>query len=235
MSFRSAKEENRMQRIEQRRKEKEDGASNEQKSKKKDMLSNCLIVFLAVSLIAVYAYTPSTAKATYRLTADGDPSIGPISAPIEIIAFGDMSCPFTKSWVDSTFDPLMKKYDGKILFVYRDFPKYDKHPLAQKAAEAAECANDQGKYWEYFRKLFQMQPALGVISLKQYAVELGLDSAAFNECLDSAKYADEVKKDHSDGAEAGVVTTPTFFINGNKIGGDQKLGAFDVVIGQLLN
>lgn len=225
-----------MQRIEERRKEKEEQENKEQKTKKKDKISNYLIVFLVVALIAAYAYISSNSSASeapYYPTAENNPAIGPTDAPIEIIAFGDLSCPYTKHWVSTTFDPLMKKYDGKIHFVFRDFPKYDKHPLAQKASEAAECANDQGKYWEYFRKVFQMQPALSVENLKQYAVELGLDSSKFNECLDSGKYADEVKKDHSDGAKAGVVTTPTFFINGNKIDGDQPLGAFDSVIGQL--
>ncbi len=225
-----------MQRIEERRKEKEDQENKEQKSKKKDKISNYLIVFLVVAVIAAYAYISSNSSASetpYYPTADDDPAIGPADAPIEIIAFGDMSCPYTKHWVETVFDPLMKKYDGRVRLVFRDFPKYDKHPQAQKAAEAAQCANDQDKYWEYFRKVFQMQPSLGVISLKQYAVELGMDSQKFNECLDSGKYAEEVKKDHTDGAEAGVVTTPTFFINGNKIGGDQPLSAFDTVIGQL--
>lgn len=223
-----------MKRIGQRKKEQEEHALNEKKARKSDKISNYLIALLAVALIAVYAYSSSTAKAEFYPAADNDPAIGPSFAPIEIIAFGDISCPYTKSWVDKTFDPLMKKYDGKIRFVFRDFPKYDKHPMAQKAAEAAGCANEQGKYWEYFRKAFLMQPALGVDYLKSYAAELGLDSAKFDECLDSGKYADEVKKDHADGAKAGVVTTPTFFINGNKIEGDQKLEAFDAVIGQLL-
>ncbi|VVB61001.1 Thioredoxin [uncultured archaeon] len=226
-----------MQRIEEKKKEKEEQESREQKAKKKDRISNYLIIFLVVAVVAAYAYISSNSSASeapYYPKAENNPAIGPADAPIQIIAFGDMSCPYTKHWVETTFDQLMTKYDGKIRFVFRDFPKYDKHPQAQKAAEAAECANDQGKYWEYFRKVFAMQPSLSIENLKQYAVELGLDSAKFNECLDSGKYTGEVKKDHSDGAKAGVVTTPTFFINDVKIDGDQPLSAFDSVIGQLM-
>ena len=226
-----------MQRIEERKKEKEEQENKGQNAKKKNKISNYLIVFLAVAVIAIYVYSSSNSSASeaaYYPTAANNPSIGPSDAPIEIIAFGDLSCPYTKHWVETVFDPLLTKYNGKIHFVFRDFPKYDKHPQAQKASEAAECANDQGKYWEYFRKAFEMQPALSIENLKQAAVELGLDSSKFNQCLDSGKYADEVRKDHSDGAKAGVVTTPTFFINGNKIDGDQPLSAFDTVLGQLL-
>lgn len=234
MAERQSRHENRMQKLEEKKKEREEQAQNSESSAKKSKLSNYLIAFLLLAVVALYFYNSSKSASAYIPTDDGDPSIGPADAPIQIIAFGDLSCPYTKKWVDTTFDPLMQKYSGKIRLVFRDFPKYDKHPQAQKAAEAAECANEQGKYWDYFRKEFEMQPALAISNLKDYAAQSGLDSAKFNECLDSGKYADEVKKDHADGAKAGVWTTPTFFINGNKIEGAQELSAFDTVIGQLL-
>ena len=93
------------------------------------------------------------------------------------------------------------------------------HPFAQKAAEATECADDQGKFWEYHDLVFANQSAIDVDSLKGYADQLGLDIATFNDCLDSGKYEQEVLQDVQDGRAAGVTGTPAFFINGELVSG----------------
>jgi protein-disulfide isomerase len=93
------------------------------------------------------------------------------------------------------------------------------HPNAQKAAEATECADDQGKFWEYHDLLFANQNALDVASLKSYAAQLGLDTATFDECLDAGEQAAEVQKDLQDGQSYGVGGTPSFFINGRVVSG----------------
>lgn len=93
------------------------------------------------------------------------------------------------------------------------------HPNAQKAAEATECADDQGKFWEYHDLLFANQSALDVTSLKSYAAQLGLDTATFDDCLDSGKQTAEVEKDRQDGQSYGVGGTPAFFINGRFVSG----------------
>jgi protein-disulfide isomerase len=93
------------------------------------------------------------------------------------------------------------------------------HPNAQKAAEATECADDQGKFWEYQDLLFANQSALDVASLKSYAAQLGLDTATFNDCLDTGKQTAEWQKDEQDGASYGVTGTPSFFINGRTVTG----------------
>jgi protein-disulfide isomerase len=113
----------------------------------------------------------------------------------------------------------MQTYGDEIRFVYRDFPLTSLHQYAEKAAEASECADDQGKFWEYHDLLFANQSALDVDSLKSYAAQLGLDTAKFNDCLDSGKQTSEVQKDAADAQAAGATGTPAFFVNGLLVSG----------------
>ncbi len=112
----------------------------------------------------------------------------------------------------------------------RDFPLSTIHPFAQKASEATECADDQGKFWEYHDLLFANPSALDVDSLKGYAGQLGLDTGTFNECLDSGEYEQEVLQDMQDGRASGVTGTPAFFINGQLLSGAQPFSVFQQVI-----
>jgi len=112
--------------------------------------------------------------------------------------------------------------------VYRDFP-IESHTGAQKAAEAAECADDQGEFWEY-HDLIWANRAVDLDSLKGYAAQLGLDTATFNDCLDSGKQASEVEKDYQDGVSYGVSATPSFFINGQLIRGAKPFETFKAAI-----
>ncbi len=114
--------------------------------------------------------------------------------------------------------------------MYRDFPLTSIHQHAQKAAEASECADDQGKFWEYHDLVFENQSAIDVASLKGYAAELGLDTDTFNECLDGGKQSSEVEKDSQDAQAAGVSGTPAFFINGEFVSGAQPFSVFQQVI-----
>ena len=114
------------------------------------------------------------------------------------------------------------------MFVYRDFP-IPSHTGAQEGAEAAECADDQGKFWEY-QDLIWANRAVDLNSLKGYATQLGLDTATFNDCLDSGKQASEVQKDYQDGQSYGVTGTPTFFINGQLLKGAKPFETFQAMI-----
>jgi len=104
------------------------------------------------------------------------------------------------------------------------------HSNAQKAAEAASCANAQGKFWEYHDKLFENQRALAPDNLKKYASEVGLDTDAFSACLDSGKFVQDIIKDTSDGKRAGVTGTPAFFVNGRFLSGAQPFANFKTII-----
>jgi len=120
-----------------------------------------------------------------------------------------------------------------VRIVFRDYP-LDFHKEAQLAAEAANCAGDQGKFWEYHDKLFENQSQLKEPSLKQYATDLQLDTEAFNTCLSSGKHRDGVKTDLREGQAVGVTGTPAFFINGRFLSGAQPFDAFATIIDEEL-
>lgn len=147
---------------------------------------------------------------------DDDPVLGDSDAPVTIVEFSDYQCPYCARFRAQTLDLIKENYidTGKVKFVYRDFPLSSIHPMAQKAAEASECADDQDMFWEYHDKIFEGQRSLSIDSLKQWASELGLNTGQFNTCLDSGKYESEVKNDLSDGSAAGGRGTP-FFLVGN--------------------
>ena len=117
--------------------------------------------------------------------------------------------------------------------VFRDFP-LSFHDRAQAAAEAAQCAHAQGKFWEYHDKLFENQKALGDDNLKAYAAELGLDAASFGECLDSGRFRDDVTADFREGSQFGVKGTPAFFVNGRFLSGNQPYEAFARLVNEEL-
>lgn len=118
--------------------------------------------------------------------------------------------------------------------VYKDFP-LSIHNNAQKAAEASRCAREQNKYWEYHDVLFQNGSALSPDNLKKFAADLQLDTARFNACLDSGKYAAAVNKDLADGTKVGVSGTPAFLVNGRFLSGAQPFSAFQEAIDDALS
>jgi len=178
---------------------------------------------------------PSVPTGPVDVSAAGNPQLGKDDAPVTVIEFSDFQCPFCQRFRQETFDQIKTNYidTGKVKFVYRDFPLSSIHPFAQKAAEAAECANDEGKFWEYHDLLFEKQQewaSADESKFKDYAKDINLDPGKFDKCLDDDKYADEVKKDFQDGAQAGVQGTPSFFINGKQLSGAQPYPAFQAAI-----
>jgi len=154
----------------------------------------------------------------FEVSTDDDPALGPEDAPITIVEFSDYQCPYCKQWHDQVFERLLTNYPGQIRFVYRDYP-LPGHAEALPAAEAANCAGEQGAYWLFHSALFSGKYTLSSGAYQQYALELGLDVEAFNECLNSHRYRDEVLADYQYGNDLGVSGTPFFFINGLPING----------------
>lgn len=152
------------------------------------------------------------AQPVQNVSVDDDPSRGNATAPVTIVEFTDFQCPACAA-MHPVLEEVLKSYGDKVRFVVRDFP-LNQHEHARKAAEAANAANAQGKFFEYATLLFQRQKALDVPSLKKYASELGLDRARFDAALDRGVYAAEVSKDIENGEMYGVGSTPTIFING---------------------
>jgi protein-disulfide isomerase len=124
---------------------------------------------------------------------------------------------------------LLDRYGSQIRLVFKDYP-LPNHENAFKAAEAGNCANEQGKFWQFHDKLFRSQGALGTPALKAYAGELGLDEAAFASCLDSGRFAAEVQRDLAIGRSYGVSATPAFFVNGRAVVGAVPLDVFDQIV-----
>jgi protein-disulfide isomerase len=146
------------------------------------------------------------------ISVDDDPVRGDANAPVTIVEFTDFQCPSCAA-MQPILDEVLKSYGPKVKLVVRDFP-LAMHANARKAAEAANAAHAQGKFFEYTALLLKRQNALDVPSLKKYASELGLDRARFDAALDSGKYAAEVKHDIDDGQLYGIDSTPAVFVNG---------------------
>jgi protein-disulfide isomerase len=158
---------------------------------------------------------------------------GNFNAPITLVEYSDFECPYCGK-IYPTFKQLLNDYPNQVRLVYKYFP-LSFHPNAQKAAEAAECASEQGKFWEYHDKLFDNQAnGFSVANFKQWADDLGLNASKFNDCLDTGKYASKVQADEADGQNRGVNGTPATFVNGQLISGAVPYESFKSVIDQLL-
>jgi len=162
-----------------------------------------------------------------RVTGDPD-------APITIVEFADFQCPFC-SRVEPLLKDVLSKYKGKAKLAYLDFPLAPIHSHAEAAAEASRCALAQGKYWEMHDAMFADQSKLDEASLVKTAERLGMDQNSFESCLNSGKYKKLVQKDVEAGSEAGVNATPTFFVNGELIGGVQSDADFEKIIDRQLS
>jgi protein-disulfide isomerase len=168
------------------------------------------------------------------LVVANDPKRGPADATVTIVEFSDYECPFCERFVKETMPQLLEQYGDKVQFVFKDFP-LPMHPNAPKGSEAAHCAGDQGKYWEYHDKLFDNRRQMGIPDLKRYAQELNLDTSDFNQCLEGGKYTQKVRDNLQQGRKVQVNGTPTFFINGQRLVGAQPFEAFKEVIDAELN
>lgn len=213
------------------------------------------IVIAAVLISGSIVYTRSSGTSTgdtqgniaeqtkkVDVSMDDDAYLGNPSAPVKIIEFSDFQCPYCRTFWSESLPSIKKDYvdTGKAVFVYRDFP-LSFHPAALISALAANCAKDQGKYWEMHDKMFLEELGKGTgtitygsVDLKKWAKEIGLDANTFNQCLDSQKYKAEVDKDIADGSSAGVSGTPTTFVNGVAIVGAQPYATFKAAIDKAL-
>ncbi len=196
-------------------------------------------------------------KRVEGVTSAGNAIKGNPDAKVLMVEFSDFQCPFTKRFHQQVFPQIEKEYieSGRVKFAYRDFPLAF-HEQAKIAAVACECAGQQGKYWQMFDKLIPPTPSkddslqgdfprsnvplegptqMDVDSFKKYAEEAGLDTKAFNKCLDNQETEDEVEKDMEDAGKFGVTGTPAFFINGRLVSGAMPFGVFKEIIEEELS
>jgi len=160
-------------------------------------------------------------------------SRGPIDAPVQIVSFTDFQCPFCKRGAE-VITQVLQNYPGKVRIIHQDYP-LPFHSNAVMAANAAHCAGEQNQFWAYHDLLFANQNALDKESLKKYAAGLTLDTAAFNACLDSARYQKVIDRSLADGRRYGVQGTPGYFINGRPIRGALPYESFREIIDEELS
>ncbi|MET1124440.1 MAG: DsbA family protein [Archaeoglobaceae archaeon] len=165
----------------------------------------------------------STEAERVNVSEDDDPWRGAEKAKVVIVEFSDYACPYCARLERETIPKLLEEYGDVVKVVFRDFPVHGNVSIL--AAIAADCAGEQGKYWEFHDVLFEKQQEwyynyeLAREKMLEYAASLGLDVGAFETCIDSGKYSEEVKKDQEDGISYGVRGTPTIFVNGLRIVG----------------
>ena len=186
------------------------------------------------SKMAITQQAESQPSQPVKISLDNDPIRGDPNAPITILEFSDFQCPFCARFHVQTLPLLLEEYidAGKVNLVYRDFPIQSIHPNALPAAVAAECANEQGKYWEYHDTLFEKQSVwsrlnsdAAISTFSQFATDVGLEQQQFDSCLGSGKYLEEVQHDMREGREYDITGTPGFFVGNEEIGFVKITGA----------
>jgi protein-disulfide isomerase len=167
-----------------------------------------------------------------QVAVGNSPALGPANAPVTIVEFGDYESPFNKMELGALAQ-VREKYGDKVRLVFRDFPSFSSKD-GVKAAEAARCADEQGKFWQFQDALYADQTKLAVPDLKATARQLGLDSQKFDSCLDSGRYSSTIEKDIEDGLRLGIRNAPTFIVNGSPHAGAQSVPGFETTIDPLL-
>lgn len=194
------------------------------------------LILVAVALLALSVHSPAigasrplSVEETLAALGNG-PILGSRTAPVAIVEFSDFQCSFCKKFWADTLPKLKETYfkKGQVRFIYRHFAILGKHSM--QAAQAAECAGEKGKFWEYHDKLFANQGAFTEARLKQYARELGLRDPAFGQCLASGKYVKKIEGETAVAAFLGARGTPTFFVNERLLVGAQPFEVFRIAI-----
>ncbi|MEK7087440.1 MAG: DsbA family protein [Patescibacteria group bacterium] len=217
----------------------------------KYLIPGAIVLAGAVIAVAVlYSVNGSPSKNTSKnetaaigampAVTSSDFVLGDQNAPVTIVEYGDFQCPFCGKFFKETESVLRENYikTGKVKFIYRDFAFLGQESFW--AANAARCAGEEGKFWEYHDYLYsnqrgENQGAFSKINLKSFAATLGLDKEKFNSCLDSDKYLEEIKKETKAGADAGVQGTPGVFINNQLYVGALPTATFTQIIDDELN
>ncbi len=214
------------------------GKRQQREQKRRDRRQRSLIVaMLIVGLILIGAFSFWPRNAGIELPEgrlNDEPARGPDTAPVTIIEYGDFGCPACRAWHQAgVLDLIEETYGEDVRIVWRDLPIITAH--SPKAAEAAQCAHDQGKFWEYHDILFGRAPRFSVSELKTYAEDIGLDVSQFNVCLDSGLHEATVDHDMRAAFGAGLRGTPAFVVNGMPLVGTTPQRMVEIIESLLAN
>jgi protein-disulfide isomerase len=196
-----------------------------------EALTRADIEEVVAEALAGASFAPAIVEDDSRFElVDDDPYLGPEDAPVVIVEFSAFACPFCGRHFEGTLVPLMENYGDHVRYVYRDYPVINP-AVSVPAAEAAQCAFEQGLFWEFHNELYRNQERLAEAGyLNEAAVTVGLDVDAFSECVESGRMADEVQNDWLDGQIQQITGTPAFFINGQFVSGAQPYEVFERLI-----
>ena len=203
-----------------------------EKARKKFMGYGALGLIL-VAIVVFIASRPPKAAPLDKARLASNPTLGLDTAKVTVTEFGDFGCPACQSWHNSGIKELiLETYGDDVQFVWKDFPVITAQ--SPKAAEASQCAFDQGDFWAYHDLLYAKAPAIGVSDLKEYAAKLGLDTEKFNQCLDSGQNSEKVRQSESEARQLALPGTPAFLVNGTKLIGPPSFetlaAAIDVIL-----
>lgn len=163
-----------------------------------------------------------------------DHAKGPSNAPVTLVEYGDFECPDCGATYP-TVNELEKRMGDRLRFVYRYYPLVDSHPHAEHAAEIAEAAAAQGKFWEMYDKLYQNQRHLSDNNLMHYAESIGLDTQRLEREMQNETYTQRIEEDLNSGDASGLEGTPTFYINGKYYDGAYNVDALQAALEQAAN
>ena len=199
-----------------------------------------LVIVGALIALPRLSSEPAAAPMNAEVAASTDPApmeaapaLGPETAPVTIVEYADFGCPACWEWYQlGILDQLRAKYGDQIRFVWRDFPVITL--LSPKAAEAGQCAHEQGKFWEFHDLAYDRDGAIEASDLKGYAAEIGLNLDQFSECITSRRYRDRVNAEQQESFDRGLKGTPAFFVNDQRVIGPQRAAVFEAIIDPIL-
>ena len=195
------------------------------------VIVGALVVIVSAAALILGSRSNAPALSPARLASD--PSLGSPSAKVTIIEYGDFGCPTCRGWERAgVLKQIVGTYGDQVHFVWRDYPIITAQ--SPQAAQAGQCAFDQGRFWEYHDLLYARAPALSLSDLKSYAAQLGLNTTRFNQCLDSGQDQAKVAQSLAEARGYGFIGTPAFIVNGQKVVGPASFSQFKSMIDPLL-
>ena len=203
-----------------------------QKEKQKKTIIAGLIGLVLVAIV-VFALTRPQPIPLSVLRMAADPAYGVENARVTLIEHSDYGCPSCQAWHNSgVLQKIRDTYGDKVRFVWKDFPVITAE--SPKAAEAGQCAFDQGKFWEYHDLLYARSPAISLKDLKTYADQLGLEQPKFNNCLDTGQNTPKVNQSTDEGHRYGFNGAPAFVVNDQKLIGPPSFETLQSIIDPIL-
>jgi len=207
--------------------------SNHSKSKFHPILAVGIIILIIVAVLLIFRSESSPIPSLSATRLASDPSLGSPSAKVTIIEYGDFGCTTCRGWEQAgVLKQIVATYGDQVHFVWRDYPIITAQ--SPQAAQAGQCAFDQGKFWQYHDLLYAKAPALSIDDLKSYASQIGLNTSQFDQCLDLEQDKAKVNQSMAEARGYGFIGTPSFIVNGQKVIGPASFSQFKSMIDPIL-